>query len=260
MSTVLSTMANALIEFILSLLRDPDVAAEFDADPDGSLAAAGLGNATYSDVCSVMPLIYDNPQVIQRAEPALSATQTGQPSLTISISPPGVVQELREVMTNNSYVTNNNATMVDQSVNQNIWADGDVMQMFDNDAVIASGADSTAAGDDIVDDRSQDSSTTVVAGRDAAVDNVTDITTVADSHNETVEQPAITPAPAAAAPVTVEEAAPFVESPAATPPAAAPEPEAVADPLSAPEEYADQGVGSTTDTELYDDPTADDDY
>ena len=33
MTTVLTTMADALIDFILSLLRDPAVSEEFDADP-----------------------------------------------------------------------------------------------------------------------------------------------------------------------------------------------------------------------------------
>ena len=39
-------------------------------------------------------------------------------------------------------------TITDQSVNQNIWADGDVKQWFDNDSVVASGDRANAAGDD----------------------------------------------------------------------------------------------------------------
>ena len=47
-------------------------------------------------------------------------------------------------------------TITDQSVNQNIWADGDVTQWFDNDAVVASGDHSTAAGGIDVDNSTGD--------------------------------------------------------------------------------------------------------
>ena len=49
MSLTLATVADALIEFILSLLRDPEVAAEFDEDPDQALAARGLQNTSPSE-------------------------------------------------------------------------------------------------------------------------------------------------------------------------------------------------------------------
>ena len=86
-------------------------------------------------------------------------------------------------------------TITDQSVNQNIWADGDVTQYFDNHSVIASGDRAVAAGDDVDmedsnnvkdsynTDNSNDSSTdnSVNAGRDASVGN-TD-TDIDDSFN-----------------------------------------------------------------------------
>lgn len=265
MSTVLSTMANALIEFILSLLRDPDAAEEFDQQPEAALAGAGLADVSYDDLCAVMPLIYDNPQVVQRGvDPAPASTSTPQPPPGPFTEPtPQVISELRDVINNNSYVTTtNNATVVDQSVNQNIWAEGDVMQLFDNEAVVATGQDSSAAGRDIVDDRSQDSSTTIVAGRDAVVDNQTDVSTVAGSYNETTDNSTNTgTSPAAATPADAVTAAgdttAAAEAPASTP---APEPvtEPAADPLSDP--YADPGVDTVAEPEAYDEPLTDDDY
>ena len=41
MTTPLATIADALIEFILSLLRDPAAAEQVAADPDEALASAG---------------------------------------------------------------------------------------------------------------------------------------------------------------------------------------------------------------------------
>jgi len=171
MTTMLATMADALIDFILSLLQDPAVQEEFDADPEGTLAARGMQNVSHADVCAVLPVVYDNPHVVQRAVVDTPSTHGTDP-----------VGVLRNVLTTNSYITNN-STLVDQSVNQNIWAQGDVMQIFDNEAVLATGAGSTAAGNDIIHDSSQDSSTTIVAGGDAVVDNDIDVSTVDGSYN-----------------------------------------------------------------------------
>jgi len=174
MTTVLTTMADALIDFILSLLRDPAVSEEFDADPEATLAARGMQNVSHADLCAVMPIVYDHPQVVQRVAAAPNN------------DPDDVIRELRTVMNSNSYITNN-STLVDQSVNQNIWAQGDVMQLFDNEAVLATGEGSTAAGHDVIHDSSQDSSTTITAGGDAVVDNDVDVSTVEGSYNETTD-------------------------------------------------------------------------
>jgi len=175
MTTMLSTMADALIDFILSLLQDPAAQEEFDADPEGTLSARGMQAVSHADVCAVLPMVYDHPQVVQRVAAAPA-----------SDDPNDVIREIRNVVSTNSYITNN-STLVDQSVNQNIWAEGDVMQLFDNEAVLATGQDSTAAGDDVVHDSSQDSSTTIVAGGDALVDNDVDVSTVEGSYNSATD-------------------------------------------------------------------------
>ena len=50
---------SSLIEFLLSLLRDDEALAEFEADPDGVLARSGLTGVTAGDVRDVAPLLAD---------------------------------------------------------------------------------------------------------------------------------------------------------------------------------------------------------
>ena len=111
------------------------------------------------------------------------------------------VQQLTHILNHYSYTSevDDRDTIVDQSVNQNIWADGDVEQYFDNDAVIASGDDSVAAGDDanvangddsiaaggdVDQDNSEDNSTNIDVDGDADIEIGSDDTTVKDSFNE----------------------------------------------------------------------------
>jgi len=206
MSNVIATMANALIEFILSLIRDPEAAAEFEADPEGALEARGLGNVGYNDLCAALPVVYDNPQVLVHSEPGILLRPPADPG---GASPTQVIQQLHELITNTSYVTNN-STVLDQSVNQNLWAEGDILQIFDNEAIVASGQGSTAAGRDVVDDDSTDSSTTVAVGGDAVVDSTIDTDTAVDSNNETTVTGPITDG---SAPATGDEAAPVEPEP-----------------------------------------------
>lgn len=176
MSVTLATVADALIEFILSLLRDPAVAAEFDADPDAALQARGLQHVTAADVCSVAPVVIERPQIIPAPAPP-------PPPPAHHPDGPSVIREIKAVTNNFSWVDDRD-TIVDQSVNQNIWAHGDVTQHFDNDAVVASGDDAIAAGDDVDVDQSEDNSTTITAGNDANVGNETTTTEIDGSFNE----------------------------------------------------------------------------
>ena len=61
------------------------------------------------------------------------------------------MQQIHTIPNNYTYSSvDDRDTIVDQSVNQNIWAKGDVKQSFD-DSVIASGDGAIAAGDDVDD-------------------------------------------------------------------------------------------------------------
>lgn len=174
MSLTLATVADALIEFILSLLRDPDVAAEFDDDPEQALLSRGLNQASASDVAAVAPVIIERTHVVQVAAPRRVESE--------SHSNP-VIREIKQIVSNVQWVDDRD-TIVDQSVNQNIWAEGDVTQTFDNEAVVASGDEAVAAGEDAVVDKTHDQSTTIEAGEDVNLGNDTTVEIVEDSFNE----------------------------------------------------------------------------
>ncbi|SFR94753.1 hypothetical protein SAMN04487846_1017 [Microbacterium sp. cf046] len=159
MSTPVATVADALISFILSLLRDPAAVEEFDAAPKAMLASKGLQDACAADVQAVKPIIVDNPHVIIKP--------VGPPPPP---DPPDeVVKEIKHII--NQFATiDNRTTIVDQSTNQNIWTEGgDVTQIFDQEAVVASGDEAVAAGDDAT---VVDSDVDVTIG-DVAIGNTT---------------------------------------------------------------------------------------
>jgi hypothetical protein len=205
MSTPVATIADALIAFILNLLRDPDAVEEFNAAPTQVMAAKGLADACAADVQAVKPVIVDHPNV--------TPLPPGPPNPP---EPPDeVIKEITRII--NQFTTiDNRTTLVDQSTNQNIWTDGgDVTQIFDQEAVIASGDDSMAAGDDVT---SVDSDVDVTIG-DIAIGNTdTDIEGSFNDTNTNTEGDGEADAPMAA-----------VADAAATDPAADP----VADALAA---------------------------
>lgn len=143
MISPVETIADALISFILSLLRDPDAVEEFTADPEAAMMRGGVQSACVADVRSVAPVIVDHPSVAPRPP------HPGPPEPPNPPTPPDpVINEIVRLV--NQFTTiDARSTIVDQSVNQNIWTDGgDVTQIFDQDAVVASGDESVAAGDD----------------------------------------------------------------------------------------------------------------
>ena len=168
MTTPLVTIADALIEFILSLLRDPAAVAEFNAAPEETLAKRGLADICGEDVRAVVPVIVDRPEV------------TPTPPTPHPPSPPRppVIEEIHRVT--NSFHIDNRSTIVDQSVNQNIWAQGDVTQFFDQQAILAAGDNSVAAGEDA----SVDNSSTDVTVGDVAIGNTNTNTDITDSFND----------------------------------------------------------------------------
>ena len=158
MSLTLATVADALIEFILSLLRDPEVRAEFEQDPDAALAQRGLQPRQPVATCRRSRPSSSNGLTWCRCPCYVRHAQQEQHHT----SP--VVREIQQVSNHFAWVDDRD-TIVDQSVNQNIWADGDVTQTFDNHAVVASGDDAIAAGDGLEVDKTTDQSTDDRRGR-----------------------------------------------------------------------------------------------
>lgn len=182
MTSVLSSIADALIEFILSLLRDPSAMEEFEADPEGMLERNGLEGVNLGHVQAVKPVIVDHPYVINASTMQFSGGSRGssQQSQDFARSSQGspaaeatpAVREIQTISQNFHY--DNRSTVVDQSVNQNIWTEGgDVMQIFDQQANMAIGDESNAAGRDI------DHSSTDIDAGDIAIGN-TDMDTAID--------------------------------------------------------------------------------
>ncbi len=183
MSATLVSVADALIEFILSLLRDPEEAKKFDAAPQAALADRGLQHVNAQDVCSVAPIIAERHDVVHVVPAPAPAPHIVPSNNNHSDNHDSVVREVQNIVNNLQWVDDRD-TIVDQSTNQNIWTNGgDVTQNFDQSAVVASGDDAIAAGAGVDIDQTEDNSTNITAGEDANVGNDTDITTIDDSNN-----------------------------------------------------------------------------
>ncbi len=53
-------MANSLVDFVVSLVRDPAVAAAYDADPAQALADAHLADVSVADVQNLLPVVSES--------------------------------------------------------------------------------------------------------------------------------------------------------------------------------------------------------
>ncbi|MGH3795656.1 MAG: IniB N-terminal domain-containing protein [Pseudonocardiaceae bacterium] len=145
------TMATSLMDFILSLLQDDHAKAAFAANPDKALHDAGLSGVCGQDVSDAMSYVaeYHPVSFVGNREYNVGNTAVSQ---TASSHEPDVhataVHQLEYVSNNYSYVDSHD-TIIDKSVNQNIWNSGSLTQSFDDHSVTATDH-SVAAGDDIV--------------------------------------------------------------------------------------------------------------
>lgn len=64
-------MANTLLDFVMSLVRDPDAAARYAADPAAAIADAQLPDVTSADVDQLIPVVAES---VSSALPGLDAT------------------------------------------------------------------------------------------------------------------------------------------------------------------------------------------
>ncbi|CAA0108045.1 Uncharacterised protein [Mycolicibacterium vanbaalenii] len=53
-------MANSLLDFVMSLVRDPDAAARYAADPEQAIADAHLTDVTSADVGNLIPVVAES--------------------------------------------------------------------------------------------------------------------------------------------------------------------------------------------------------
>jgi hypothetical protein len=53
-------MANSLLDFVMSLVRDPDAAARYAENPDQAIVDANLTNVTSADVSNLIPVVTES--------------------------------------------------------------------------------------------------------------------------------------------------------------------------------------------------------
>ena len=53
-------MANSLLDFVMSLVRDPEAAAQYAANPAQSIADANLTDVTHVDVANLIPVVAES--------------------------------------------------------------------------------------------------------------------------------------------------------------------------------------------------------
>ena len=53
-------MANSLLDFVMSLVRDPDAAADFAANPEQAILDANLTDVTSADVNNLIPVVSES--------------------------------------------------------------------------------------------------------------------------------------------------------------------------------------------------------
>jgi hypothetical protein len=137
----------SLLDWILSLLRDPDARADFERDPQGYAADHGFDHLSSGDVYDALCLISDD-----SSSSSSHGTHYPAPRDYDHNSHDGGSDYLRSYITNNYTTIEEHNTNIDNSVHQNIdTGGGDFNQVIDNDPVVASGDGAVAAGGDIRD-------------------------------------------------------------------------------------------------------------
>lgn len=186
------TMPERLLQYLMELLGNPAAAEAFTANPEKALQDNDLGGVCSDDVDAIRPVLVDFAPVAFEGSFDREYNTGGNTSSAGAGDRGGhdddrdpdkwhhddddkwhhdddhghAVQQLINIVNEYSSIDDRD-TILDQSVNQQIYAKGDVQQLFMNEAVLASGDGALAAGDDI--DASTDSS--VNAGDDAYVGN-----------------------------------------------------------------------------------------
>jgi hypothetical protein len=138
----------SLLDWILSLLRDPDTRADFLADPNGYAQDHGFDNLSSGDVHDALCLIADD----DNSSRSDHGTHYPAPRDYDHGNHDNGSDYLRSYITNNYTTIEEHNTNIDNSVHQDIdTGGGDFNQTIDNDPVVASGDGAVAAGGDIRD-------------------------------------------------------------------------------------------------------------
>jgi hypothetical protein len=138
-----------IIDYLLSLMRDEQARAEFDQDPNASLAAAGLEGATAQDVRDAQLVMSDRGYV--RSEGGSSSSGGDDPVQEISYTTrnyqvtedaPDVFNidnrvvniDDRDITIEDSFNSDDDVTIIDDSFNKSV--ENDVTAIQDNDTIV----------------------------------------------------------------------------------------------------------------------------
>ena len=138
-------MSTSLLDWILSLLRDPDARAAFQADPDGYAADHGFQNLSTADVHDALSLLADG-------DYRFHGHHYPAPEHWEHHNHESGAHYLRSYIHEHHESFEGHDTDIDNSVHQDVDTHGgDFHQVIDNDPVVASGDHAVAAGGDIRD-------------------------------------------------------------------------------------------------------------
>jgi hypothetical protein len=142
------TTSTSLIEFLMSLLRDPEALAAYQDDPNGYLASCGLDNISPADVHDALVLLEDNQTADFSRDHNVGVHVATPPPAPHPA--PGASEHETAIQYLNNYITNNYVT--DNSFNQQVnTGGGDFDQDVDINNATANGAGSVAVGGDVTD-------------------------------------------------------------------------------------------------------------
>ncbi|HEY6423779.1 MAG TPA: IniB N-terminal domain-containing protein [Pseudonocardiaceae bacterium] len=143
------SMATSLYEFILKLLGDPDAKAAFVANPDKALADAGLQGVCSQDVSDAMSYVaeYHPVTFVGNREYNVGNTNGEHNSDDHHGDDHGSAADHLKYITNNYSYSDSHNTVIDKSVNQNIWNSGHLNQNFTDNSVTATDHSIAAGGD-----------------------------------------------------------------------------------------------------------------
>jgi hypothetical protein len=76
-------VANPLLDFVMSVVRDPDVAAHYAADPAGAIADANLSGVTTADVAHLIPVVSESLGTVSSAAGGVPTAGFDDPGVNV---------------------------------------------------------------------------------------------------------------------------------------------------------------------------------
>jgi hypothetical protein len=190
---MVTTAISSLIEFLLTLLGDEDLQADFQADPEGTLAQYGLDSTCGLDISDVQPMVADHVGVQATGGlPHFGNSDDGISEIS-TITKHYVIHEGPDINNYNYYYIDDEDIIinVDDRDTVNIHADGDltITDSFNEDNDITVIDDSFNQDNDGVDNSHGHIVDSVVAGDDIRDSlNSTENVNISDSYNDTTTE------------------------------------------------------------------------